>query len=53
MTDTLCKSTLEIEKLAADWLANRDRDDWNAEDQIRLDHWLTKIACPRNRLLAA
>jgi len=39
MTDA---APMNIEKCAADWLANRDRDDWSVEDQTKLDAWLAE-----------
>lgn len=40
MTDMFSSSFMDIEKRAANWLADRDRDDWTTEDQVRLDGWL-------------
>jgi transmembrane sensor len=40
MTDMFSTSFMDIEKRAAVWLADRDRDDWNEEDQARLAEWL-------------
>lgn len=42
MTDMFSSSFMDIEKRAANWLADRDRDDWTAEDQARLDGWLAQ-----------
>src|SRR5690242_2783258 len=35
-------SPMQIEKEAADWIADRDREDWNQADQKRLDSWLAE-----------
>ena len=35
-------SACEIEARAAQWLAARDRDDWNETDQAALDAWLNE-----------
>jgi transmembrane sensor len=42
MTDMFSSSFMDVEKQAAIWLADRDRDDWTAEDQARLDGWLAQ-----------
>ena len=42
MTDDFSSTPMDVEKQAADWLADRDRDDWSDADQVRLDAWLAQ-----------
>jgi transmembrane sensor len=38
------KSSIEIEELAAQWLAKRDSGDWSESDQAELTRWLASTA---------
>jgi transmembrane sensor len=37
----------QIERIAADWLARRDGDDWSADDDARLSAWLSAATAHR------